>query len=117
MDQNKNHTEFTYRQFGLSNWALNNRKVVMVLTFIIFFWGVYTYITVPKESFPEIVVPTIYVGTPYPGNSGEDIEKLITRPLEKEINIISLVKSRRYFHMALRSLLSHQERMNLKTMS
>lgn len=89
MDQNKNHSEFTYRQFGLSNWALNNRKVVMVLTFIIFFWGVYTYITVPKESFPEIVVPTIYVGTPYPGNSGEDIEKLITGPLEKEINTIT----------------------------
>ena len=89
MEQNKNHTEFTYRQFGLSNWALNNRKVVMVLTFIIFFWGVYTYITVPKESFPEIVVPTIYVGTAYPGNSGEDIEKLITKQLEKEINTIT----------------------------
>jgi multidrug efflux pump len=89
MDQNKNHTEFTYRQFGLSNWALNNRKVVMVLTFIIFFWGVYTYNTVPKESFPEIVVPTIYVGTAYPGNSGEDIEKLITKQLEKEINTIT----------------------------
>ena len=89
MDQNKNHTEFTYRQFGLSNWALNNRKVVMVLTFLIFVWGVYTYINVPKESFPEIVVPTIYVGTAYPGNSGEDIEKLITRPLEKEINTIT----------------------------
>jgi multidrug efflux pump subunit AcrB len=89
MDQNKNHTEFTYRQFGLSNWALNNRKVVMVLTSIIFFWGVYTYNTVPKESFPEIVVPTIYVGTAYPGNSGEDIEKLITKQLEKEINTIT----------------------------
>ena len=89
MDQNKNHTEFTYRQFGLSNWALNNRKVVMVLTFIIFFWGVYNYINVPKESFPEIVVPTIYVGTAYPGNSGEDIEKLITKQLEKEINTIT----------------------------
>ncbi len=89
MDQNKNHTEFTYRQFGLSNWALNNRKVVMVLTFLIFVWGVYTYINVPKESFPEIVVPTIYVGTAYPGNSGEDIEKLITGPLEKEINTIT----------------------------
>ena len=89
MDQNKNHTEFTYRQFGLSNWALNNRKVVMVLTFLIFFWGVYTYNTVPKESFPEIVVPTIYVGTAYPGNSGEDIEKLITKQLEKEINTIT----------------------------
>ena len=89
MEQKNNHTEFTYRQFGLSNWALNNRKVVMVLTFIIFFWGVYTYNTVPKESFPEIVVPTIYVGTAYPGNSPEDIEKLITRPLEKEINTIT----------------------------
>lgn len=89
MDQNKNRTEFTYRQFGLSNWALNNRKVVMVLTFLIFVWGVYTYINVPKESFPEIVVPTIYVGTSYPGNSGEDIEKLITGPLEKEINTIT----------------------------
>lgn len=88
MDQ-QNHTEVTYRKFALSNWALNNRKVVMVLTFIIFLWGVYTYITVPKESFPEIVIPTIYVGTTYPGNSPEDIEKLITKPLEKEINTIT----------------------------
>lgn len=61
----------------------------MVLTAVIFIWGVYTYITVPKESFPEIVIPTIYVGTPYPGNSAEDIEKLISRPLEKEINTIT----------------------------
>ncbi|MFN0031424.1 MAG: efflux RND transporter permease subunit [Flavobacteriales bacterium] len=89
MSNKESHTEVTYRQFAISNWALNNRKVVMVFTAIIFFWGVYTYITVPKESFPEIVIPTIYVGTPNPGNSPEDIEKLITRPLEKEINTIT----------------------------
>jgi len=89
MDSQQNHNEVTYRKFGLSNWALNNGKVVMVLTTIIFFWGIYTYITVPKESFPEIVIPTIYVGTTYPGNSPEDIEKLVTRPLEKEINTIT----------------------------
>jgi multidrug efflux pump subunit AcrB len=87
--EQQNHSEITYRKFALSNWALNNRKVVMVLTFIIFLWGVYTYITVPKESFPEIVIPTIYVGTTYPGNSPDDIEKLITKPLEKEINTIT----------------------------
>ncbi len=87
--QSNTHTEASFRQFGISNWALNNKKVVMVLTTVIFIWGVYTYITVPKESFPEIVIPTIYVGTPYPGNSAEDIEKLISRPLEKEINTIT----------------------------
>jgi multidrug efflux pump len=87
--QPTNHTEASFRQFGLSNWALNNKKVVMVLTLVIFGWGAYTYRTVPKESFPEIVIPTIYVGTPYPGNSAEDIEKLISRPLEKEINTIT----------------------------
>lgn len=89
MDQPKTHTEANYRRFGISNWALNNHKVVMVLTAVIFLWGIYTYRTVPKESFPEIVIPTIFVGTPYPGNSPEDMEKLITRPLEKEINTIT----------------------------
>lgn len=91
MDLNKNTAPHSVgeRTFALSTWALKNKKVVFVITFIIFMWGVYTYLTVPKESFPEIVVPTIYVGTPYPGNSPEDIEKLITRPLEKEINTIT----------------------------
>ena len=41
------------------------------------------------EAFPEVVIPQIFVGTPYPGNSPLDIEKLITRPLEKEINTIT----------------------------
>ena len=43
----------------------------------------------PAESFPEITQPTISVGTPYPGNSPVDIERLITRPLEKELNSVS----------------------------
>ena len=43
----------------------------------------------PRESFPEVVIPQIYIGTPYPGNSAADIEKLITRPLEKEIKGIT----------------------------
>lgn len=88
-ENNQPHSETAYRQFPLSNWALNNKKVVFVLTAIILVWGVWTYMTVPKESFPEIIIPTIYVGTTYPGNSPEDIEKLITRPLEKEINTIT----------------------------
>lgn len=81
--------ETKIREFGLSSWSVNNRTTVFVLIAIITLSGLYSYITVPKESFPEVVIPEIYVGTPYPGNSPVNIEKLITRPLEKEINTIT----------------------------
>src|SRR5690606_38661278 len=59
---------------------------------IIAMMGVYSYIEMPKESFPEIVIPTIYIGTSYPGNSPVDMENLITRPIEKELKAINGVK-------------------------
>ena len=54
-----------------------------------FLAGISAYEACRRRAFPEVVTPEIYVGTPYPGNSPLDIEKLITRPLEKEINAIS----------------------------
>ena len=77
------------KEFGLSSASIKNRMTVYVITGIILLAGVSTYINMPRESFPEVVIPQIYVGTPYPGNSAADIEKLITRPLEKEIKSIS----------------------------
>ncbi len=77
------------KEFGLTTLATKNRTTVFVITIIILISGLYAYIDVPKESFPEIVIPQIYVGTAYPGNSPTDVEKLITRPLEKEINTIT----------------------------
>ncbi|NVK29031.1 MAG: efflux RND transporter permease subunit [Flavobacteriia bacterium] len=79
------------KEFGLSTFAVNNRMTAYVLTFIIFVAGLSAYISMPSEAFPEIVTPEIYVGTPYPGNSPLDIEKLITRPIEKEINGVTNV--------------------------
>ncbi len=75
--------------FGLSTLSLKNRTSVMVLLTIIILGGLGSYFGMPRESFPEVVIPQIYVGTPYPGNSPLDIEKLITRPLEKEIKGIT----------------------------
>ena len=77
------------RRFGITDWAVNNRVTVGVLTVIILIAGLMAYRAMPAESFPEIAQPTIYVGTVYPGNSPVDIERLITRPLEKEIHSIS----------------------------
>ncbi|MCB0479778.1 MAG: efflux RND transporter permease subunit [Flavobacteriales bacterium] len=77
------------KEFKLSSISLKNKMTVYVLTGIIFLAGLASYMAMPRESFPEIVIPQIYVGTAYPGNSAADIEKLITRPLEKEIKSIS----------------------------
>jgi len=79
------------KEFKLTTIAVKNRTSVFVLTAIIIGLGVYSYISMPKESFPEIEIPTIYVGTIHPGNSPADMESLITRPIEKEINVIAEV--------------------------
>ena len=77
------------KEFPLTSLSIKNKVTVFVLSAIIFLAGLTAYQSMPSETFPEIVTPEIYVGTPYPGNSPLDIEKLVTRPLEKEINGIS----------------------------
>lgn len=79
----------TEKEFGLTTLALKNRTTVYVLTIIVIAAGLFSYLSLPKESFPEIRQPVVYVGTPYPGNSPLDIENLITRPIENELNSIS----------------------------
>lgn len=79
----------TLREFGLTTLSIQNRTTVFVLIAIITLSGISSYLSVPKEAFPEIVVPEIFVSTAYPGNSPTNMEKLVTRPLEKEINSIS----------------------------
>ncbi len=74
---------------ALSNWAINNKATVLVITVIILIAGITSYKAMPNESFPEVVMPQIFITTIYPGNSALDMEKLVTRPIEKEINKIS----------------------------
>ena len=69
----------------LSNTAINNRIVVWVLMIVVIISGVYSYITLPKEAFPDIPIPYIVVSTSYEGVSPEDIESLITMKIEKEM--------------------------------
>ena len=73
------------KRFGISSWAVDNRATIMVLSILIAFIGLSAYNNMPREAFPEVVTPEIYVSTMYPGNGPDDMEKLITRPLEKEI--------------------------------
>ena len=79
------------KEFKLSSWSIRNKMTVYVLIAIIFLAGLSSYLGMPREAFPEISAPEIYITTPYPGNSALDIEKLVTRPIEKKINGISEV--------------------------
>ena len=80
------------REFKLTTLALKNRNTVFLLAFVILLFGGISYNSLPKELFPDIVIPTILVQTTYPGNAPIDIENLITRPLEKEIDGINGIK-------------------------
>lgn len=87
----KENKNTVLKEFKLSSWSIRNKMTVYVLIFIIFLAGLTSYLGMPREAFPEVSAPEIYITTPYPGNSALDIEKLLTRPMEKKINGISEV--------------------------
>ncbi|MEX2362568.1 MAG: efflux RND transporter permease subunit, partial [Balneolaceae bacterium] len=80
------------KEFWLSSFSIDNRISVLVLITLVAVLGIVSYITIPKESFPNITVPNVFVTTIYPGVSPEDMEGLVTRKLEDELRNISDVK-------------------------
>lgn len=77
------------KEFGFSSWAINNKTTMYVLMVVIFFLGVSAFLSMPRENFPEIRETKIYISSIYPGNTAEDVEKLITDPLEDKLKNIS----------------------------
>jgi multidrug efflux pump subunit AcrB len=82
-----------FKEFKPTSWAIDNKISIYVLVFIISIFGYYSYTNIPKEQFPEIVIPTFIVSTIYPGTAPADIENLITRPIEKNLKSINGVKN------------------------
>jgi multidrug efflux pump subunit AcrB len=84
--------EHKNKEFSISSWAIENRVTVYIFTLLIVITGVIAYTTMPREDFPEIIENKIYISSVFPGNSAEDVEKLIIKPLEKEIKNIGGVE-------------------------
>ena len=80
------------KEFKPSSWAINNKIAVFVITLVLGIMGTLAYISLPKESFPDISLPNIYISVIYPGTSPKDMENLIVRPIEKECKNIAGVK-------------------------
>jgi multidrug efflux pump len=82
-----------YKTFWLTDFAVDHPISILTLLVLIVLGGLYSYLTVPKEASPDITVPFVAVNTFYSGVAPEDIETLITRPLEEELNKISDIKT------------------------
>ncbi len=72
-----------------TNWCIRNRTAIYVFTVFLSLAGIVAFLRIPKEQFPEIVIPTISVNTIYPGATPEDVENLITKPIEKQLKSIN----------------------------
>ncbi|WKB79859.1 efflux RND transporter permease subunit [Cellulophaga lytica] len=79
------------KEFKISSWAIDNPSVIYVLIGLFLWIGLSAYLAMPREDFPEVIETKIYISTPYPGNTAEDIERLITDPLEDKIKNVSNV--------------------------
>ncbi len=80
------------KEFKPTSWSVDNRTAIYIITILISLYGLTKFNTLPKEQFPDIVVPTISITTVYVGNSPKDIENLVTRPIEKQLKGISGAK-------------------------
>ncbi len=79
------------KEFGLSSWAIGNKTTIYVLMFLILVLGISAFVSMPRENFPEVVETKIYISSIYPGNTAEDVEKLLTDPLEDNLKTVSNV--------------------------
>ncbi len=82
------------KKFKPTNWVIDHSTIAYVFTISVTLWGLNIFTTLPKENFPDIVLPQIYVSTIYAGNSPKDMENLVTRPIEKQLKGISGAKIR-----------------------
>ncbi|MGN6618671.1 MAG: efflux RND transporter permease subunit, partial [Ilyomonas sp.] len=85
-----------FKQFKPTSWSINNKTSIYLLMLIVSLAGIFEFITTPKEQFPDVVIPQIYVQTIYVGNSPRDMENLVTRPIEKQIKGITGAKINKF---------------------
>ncbi len=72
--------------------ALKRQTAVLALLVMLVLVGSHCYVTLPRESFPDITIPYVFVTTKYEGVAPEDVEKLLTLPIERKLTGISGVE-------------------------
>ncbi len=76
----------------LSNYAIKFRVAVLVFVGVLAIAGTVSYLTLPREGSPDITIPYVFVSATYEGTAPQEMEKLITIPLEKQLNDVEGIK-------------------------
>ena len=76
----------------MTKFAVKNPVSVLVTAVLLLLAGYMSLNSLPRESFPEIKIPLIFVNTVYPGAAPEDIEKLVTEKIEDQLDGVDGVK-------------------------
>lgn len=76
----------------LNRMAIKQNVTVLVFLFIVLIVGGYSYYAMPREAEPEVVIPYIVVTVTYQGVAPEDMESLVTIPIERKLTGMSGVK-------------------------
>ncbi|MCP5468185.1 MAG: efflux RND transporter permease subunit [Deltaproteobacteria bacterium] len=76
----------------LAEWSVKNSLLVNLLTLFIMFVGAWSLFTIKREAFPNIKFDIVQISTVYPGSTPEQVEKLLTIPLEKELKEVDDIK-------------------------
>ena len=77
---------------SIIKWSINNRWVVNILAVVWFVYGVNTAIGMPVDVFPDFAPVQVVVLTEAPGFAPEEVESLVTRPIEVGLNGTANVK-------------------------
>jgi len=77
---------------GLIGWAIDRARLVIAALCFLLLAGLVAYQQIPKESDPDVNIPTLYVSLHLEGISPEDAEKLLVKPMEQELTGIEGLK-------------------------
>jgi multidrug efflux pump len=72
--------------------AFNRSRVVLLILAFLLIAGSISWINIPKESAPDVAVPIVYVSLNHEGISPDDAERLLVRPMEKELQSVEGLK-------------------------
>ena len=79
----------------LSNYAIKFRTAVFVFAVVLVIAGSVSYLRLPREGTPDITIPYVFISAYYEGTAPEEMEKLVTIPLEKQLNDVENIKEMR----------------------
>ena len=88
---------------NIPKYSLENQKIIYFFLAVMLIGGIYSFFKLPKKEDSPFVIKTAVLVTQYPGATPQEVEKLVTEPIEREIQAMSdvfQIKSESYFGMS-----------------